>query len=525
MAKEFKVQVIEYMSYSQESDTIIDDNLNENRQNLSIDMNQMENFKQFISDSILINNRLDFMSNDVAIGCSSETNTNRFSHRLILIEEFPNVFHIKPEELGKLLLDINKRFAKRLIPIVFIISETINGESEEYRLLPKTLQFELKMKTINFKPITDTSLLKTLQRLSDNRIPKNKIEKLIDGASGDIRCAINNMQLLYMHSIDNKCDKNVKKLRKTKQMLKSKDDSIDDSNDYLSRDPSLTITHAIGKVLYAKRIDSENQWSNSHNSVLDSSYELPPHLKDKERFDLKDNPDSIAEKIVVSSNVFNAWLHQNYIEFCDSLETAEQCIDWLCLSDTLFSGEPHFNEKSIFESYKSSLSLRGLMFNLSKTNRQSIDAKQDSTAIKTKPKYSFKPFEKPHTFAVNRFANSLKRQISQSLSQKNPFYGINSIVIDFMPFVSQMPKHLQKTDNKFRYFLDKVVAYHQNRYQFNEHELSNALSESSFANSFDERLDEITFETNTNEDKSGPIVSQIDKPIDEIDSPIDSDSD
>ena len=508
LAKEFKVQVIEYKNYNQEYEPIIDEYLNEKREFYSNYMNQIENFKQFIANSVNYKNRFDFESNDGVIASTSDTS----DHRLILFEEFPNVFYRQPEALHKELKLLIKKYGKRLIPIVFIISETSNGQSDEYKLLPKSLQSELNMQTISFNAITDTSIRKVLERSSDNQLSKNAIEGLIDSASGDVRCAINNMQLLYMHSIDNYCDKGDKKL--AKKRLK-----VELNNGFVSRDPSLTVCHAIGKVLYAKPLESEDE-TQTNAPNLDSVCRLPPHLSDKERVPLIDSPDSIADKLVVSSDVFNAWLHQNYIDFCgDSLEKVQNCIDWLCGCDALFSGEHHFNNKPIFESYKASLAIRGLMFNLS-SSKESNDAKQVPNEAFVKSKRGFKSFKKPQTFVVNRSADSVMRQISQSMSRSmsplSPFSTTNSLVIDFIPFISQMPKHLQRTDNEFRYVLNKLVKYDRNHHQNNEHYLCNALSQSSIDNSF-ETNDETIFQINTNDEQKDGNVIQIDcRPIDDL---------
>ncbi|CAG2105279.1 unnamed protein product [Medioppia subpectinata] len=478
LAKEFSVEVIEYKTYSQWFDTVLDEEMNERRENVLKLENQIQDFKHFIDVSVrYAGSRLSF---DDQTGAPVTSAPNGSRNRLILIEEFPNAFYLKPEALHKELRFYSKHFGHRLIPIVFIISETTNGHSDEYKLLPKALQMELQMSVISFKPITDNSLHKVIKKFTDNKLSRNEMQKLVDSSSGDVRNAVNNIQLVYRHlnTGNNKCDKKSRKIPKV--------DTMDSMCDHILRDPSLTITHAVGKVLYAKRQSDiqSNQSSNVSTSDVrvDSDYELPPHLSAFRRIPLMDSPQSIADKIVVSSDTFNGWLHQNYVDFCDSLESAQNCIQWLSQSDAFFTGEHHFNEKSVFESYQSSLAIGGLMFHLPASNRQMSDAEVMSDGRERRPpKRTFKPFDKPQTQAVNRWADSMKRQISETVCKCDPFSRVNSIVLDLMPFLSQMPQHLRLKDEYFKYLLSKIVSFDGNcdDKQFNERELCLAFSHSS----------------------------------------------
>lgn len=505
LAKEFKVKIVEYKNYNQEFEVIIDEDLDEKREFYS-KSNQIQNFREFISNCVNYKNRFDFESSDVVIGGTCETS----NHRLILFEELPNAFYQRPEAFHNELKVLNKVYGNRLLPIVFIISETTNGQSDEYKLLPKWLQSELNMESITFKAITDASIRKVLERSTDNQLSKNAIEELIDSASGDVRCAINSLQLLHMHSIDNYCDK--RNSISAKKRLK-----VESSNGFVSRDPSLTVCHAIGKVLYAKPIESEDM-SNSNGPQLNAVHRLPSHLSDKERIALIDSPDSIADKLVVSSDVFNAWLHHNCIDFCDDLESFENCIDLFCETDALFSGEHHFNNKSLFDSYKSSLAIRGLMFNLS-SNKGSNDAKQVPNEADVRPKRSFKPFQKPRTLDVNRSADLLKRQISQSMSHilhRSPYCTTSSLVIDLIPMLAQMSGNTLRSDDYLKYVFNKFVRYEPKRSRNNDPDFFDALFESSVDNRL-EANDKILQNNTNDEPKDGYIMLIDNKPIDNCD--------
>ncbi|CAG2182083.1 unnamed protein product, partial [Oppiella nova] len=133
LAKEMDVEVIEYKTYSQYYETLVDDHLQERQQNMLILQNQIQNFRSFIEVSVRYGrSRLSLESTDSQMGSpvgSTQSKANQTSNgvknRLILVEEFPNVFYGKPEAFHKELRFLSRNFATRLVPIVFIISEKI----------------------------------------------------------------------------------------------------------------------------------------------------------------------------------------------------------------------------------------------------------------------------------------------------------------------------------------------------------------------------------------------------------------
>lgn len=484
LAKEFNVEVIEYKPHNQylECDAF-DTTFNEFNKNTFMSMNQIESFKQFVWNLNHYKQSLNCESNDGVMSTSNDNQSVDRLQKLILIEEFPYAFHLKPESLHNELRILVKRFGKRCIPIVFIISETINGHSDEYKLLPKTIQTELEIKTITFKEITETSLHKILSKLCNYQLTKDQIQKIIDCSSGDIRSAINNMHLKYMHLFDDKPNS----LQTKSKKLKKLENKIESDVDFGGRDTSLTLIHGIGKILYAKRIDSTNE---EHENL----FKMPEHLSSNERKPLIENAENITEKLIVSSDVLNGWLHENYLDFVDNIECAEKCIDWLRETDFMFSGQDLTN-KSICDSYQSSLATRGLMFNLNTHNCGSSDSKEtqtnecsekssektsDKTSNKTSDKTSdksnrkFKAFVKPQILAINRSSNAMKHQICQSMPRMTPFLTTDSFILDYMPFISQMPNRLREINPHFRNVLNKIVNYDDF-----ETELCNALSQSS----------------------------------------------
>jgi DNA polymerase III delta prime subunit len=492
LANEFNVEVIEYKPHNQylECDAF-DTTFNELNKNTFMSMNQIESFKQFVWNLNHYKQSLNCEPNDGVMSTSNDNQSVDRLRKLILIEEFPYAFHLKPESLHNELRILAKRFGKRCIPIVFIISETINGHSDEYKLLPKTIQTELNIKTITFKEITETSLHKILSKLCDYQLTKDEIQKIIDCSSGDIRSAINNMHLKYMHLFDDKPNSLQTKSKKLKKLENNESDV-----DFGGRDTSLTLIHGIGKILYAKRIDTTNE---EHENL----FKMPEHLSSYERKPLIENAENITEKLIVSSDVLNGWLHENYLDFVDNIECAEKCIDWLRETDFMFSGQDLTN-KTICDSYQSSLATRGLMFNLNTRNCGSSDSKETQTNESPhKSNRKFKAFVKPQIAAINRSSHAIKHQICQSIPRITPFLTTDTLILDYMPFISQMPNRLREVNPHFRNVLNKIVNYDDFENQINETELCNAFSQSSV--SFDSNF----FKPVINEENSEHMLKNI----------------
>lgn len=250
--------------------------------------------------------------------------------KLLLIEEFPNLFHLKPELLHEELSKLVDRFKCRTVPIVFIISEVINGQSVEQRLLPKAVQSKLNFTTITFKPITNASLTKALAKCSLGKyLSRSQIDQITEYSGGDIRNAFNQLRFSY-------ADKNPTVGLKRKAPKRAKL-SISEAKSALQggRDNPLTLMHAVGKVLYAKRIESIDL------DVMDFVRRNPNIDPSVLRNPLKESsPEVIAEQANLSCDTLVDWIFENYCDFIfdpDQLNYATDCLEILSNTNSIFT--------------------------------------------------------------------------------------------------------------------------------------------------------------------------------------------
>lgn len=121
--------------------------------------------------------------------------------KIILVEEFPNIVYKDATSFH----DILRKYSKvGRCPLIFIISDSSSGESNERLLFPKHLQEELHIENISFNPIAATTMLKILTKISTEEaahgmhkfsVPsKAVIESISMSSAGDIRGAINALQ-------------------------------------------------------------------------------------------------------------------------------------------------------------------------------------------------------------------------------------------------------------------------------------------------------------------------------------------
>ena len=91
------------------------------------------------------------------------------------------------------------------------------------------------------------------------------------------------------------------------------------------KDQSLVMFHALGKILYAKR------------SELNEDFSLPQMLQKHKRKVLKSNPDEVIEKTTLSPDAFNCFLHHNYLPFFTKVQDVQRLSEYFSMSDLFLS--------------------------------------------------------------------------------------------------------------------------------------------------------------------------------------------
>ena len=329
------------------------------------------------------------------------------SYKLLLIEDIPQIFHIKPEFLHEELIKLHQKFKSRTIPLVFIISDSVNCSSIENKILPKTIQTKLNFTVISFKPISNATLTKTLSKtiLNGQKLEKSDIDKIVRASSNDIRNAYN--YFLFKHSNSSEASSFSSKsaifCKKAKLMLTKKKSNVSDNNNieklFSGREEQLTLVHAIGKILYAKRLPNQDL------DVLDFIRSHPQFDRSLLRNPLvEQQPEKIPEKTNANCNTLIDWLYENYYDFIneensDSLNHSLDCLEIFSMNDSYFND---FESKNILENISTSFLIRGIMYSLNRDsssyeeeiNSKSIGNKSKSNNLANK--FTFRPLRGPN---------------------------------------------------------------------------------------------------------------------------------
>ncbi|KAG8516142.1 Cell cycle checkpoint protein RAD17 [Galemys pyrenaicus] len=276
----------------------------------------------------------------------------RTDKKIILVEDLPNQFYRDCHTLHEVLrtyVQIGR------CPLIFIISDSVSGDNSQRLLFPKEIQEECGISNISFNPVAPTIMMKFLNRIvtveaNKNRskitIPdKTSLELLCQGCSGDIRSAINSLQFSSSKDENNLWPrkKGVSSLKSDPALLKSKrrkkPDMASENQEVQAiggKDVSLFLFRALGKILYCKRASL---------TELDSP-RLPSHLSEYERDTLLVQPEEVVEMSHMPGELFNLYLHQNYMDFFVEIDDLVRASEFLSFADTL-SGNWNYRENCL----------------------------------------------------------------------------------------------------------------------------------------------------------------------------------
>uniref|UniRef100_A0A7N4PFN9 RAD17 checkpoint clamp loader component n=1 Tax=Sarcophilus harrisii TaxID=9305 RepID=A0A7N4PFN9_SARHA len=312
-------------------------------------------------------------------------------------QDMPNQFYRDPSTLHEIL----RRFVQLgRCPLIFIISDSLSGDSNQRLLFPKEIQEECSISNISFNPVAPTIMMKVLSRIAVLEanmgggkivVPdKSSLELLCKGCSGDIRSAINSLQFSSFKGNSTETSfwsrkKGMSSL-KSDALLKAKQkkrpDTILENQEIQAiggKDASLFLFRALGKILYCKR-----------TSPMELEFpRLPSHLSEYERDILLVEPEEVVEKSHMPGELFNLYLHQNYVDFFTEIEDLERASEYMSVAD-IFRGD--WNSRTILGEYSASVATRGVMHS----------NKSRGFAYCPGGGASFRPLHKPQWFLINR---------------------------------------------------------------------------------------------------------------------------
>ncbi|SCV69150.1 BQ2448_2170 [Microbotryum intermedium] len=357
---------------------------------------------------------------------TQEPSSRSKAPRLILLEDLPNTSHYPTKLAFRSSIQQYLASPRVTCPIVIIISEALsrpgvdsiqnnaggglmfdsrNNDSYDARsVLGNEVLLQPGVREIKFNAIAPTVMKKPLLHILDqvyengpkarlgNKPSIATVEQVIACSNGDLRSAL--MSLQFLASCDDAKwgseDSKVKKGRKRKndgQPVVEASPGKDHVKRLLqfvtSRESSLFIFHALGKVLYSKRWNisaEEDKKDLSRSGILqppssstaDGSPlpKLPRHLRaEYSRQPSKVDPDHLFAEAPIDPDIFLSYLHHNYPPFTTSIEQASSILESYSISDSLmrFEGE---NETSSLRrvpltgQYSFAVAVRGTLFHL-----------------------------------------------------------------------------------------------------------------------------------------------------------------
>uniref|UniRef100_A0A0P6IXY2 Cell cycle checkpoint protein RAD17 n=1 Tax=Heterocephalus glaber TaxID=10181 RepID=A0A0P6IXY2_HETGA len=317
----------------------------------------------------------------------------RTDKKIILVEDLPNQFYRDSHTLHEVL---RKYVQIGRCPLIFIISDSVSGDNHRL-LFPKEIQEECSISNISFNPVAPTIMMKFLSRIVTMEANKNggkiivpdktSLELLCHGCSGDIRSAINSLQFSSSKGesslwprkkgVSLKSDVALSKSKRRK-----KPDKVFENQEIQAvggKDVCLFLFRALGKILYCKRAPL---------TELDSP-RLPSHLSEYERDTLLVQPEEVVEMSHMPGELFNLYLHQNYIDFFVEVDDLVRASEFLSFADIL-SGD--WNTHSSLRAYSTSVATRGVIH----SNRARGFAHCQAGGS------SFRPLHKPQWFLIHK---------------------------------------------------------------------------------------------------------------------------
>ncbi|KAJ5951461.1 Checkpoint protein Rad17/Rad24 [Penicillium vulpinum] len=281
--------------------------------------------------------------------------------RILLIEEFPTVLGRASSALTAFRTSLQQylaasandhargSFGSNHPPIVIIVSETLLGSASSvldnltvHRLLGPTIYNHPGTTILDFNSIAPTFMHKALRSILDRQARNSRRVQIpgpgvIDSISeiGDIRSAISALEFLCLKGDDTgRWGGSVAKIKKARGEVALTAMEKESLKMITQREASLGMFHAVGKIVYNKRMDP---------SLIEGDFEiLPPPPEYLRQYARPKASQVLANDLVDETgtdiSTFISALHENYVPSCDGDDFTDylnDCIDALSDSDIL----------------------------------------------------------------------------------------------------------------------------------------------------------------------------------------------
>ncbi|KAK3919660.1 Cell cycle checkpoint protein RAD17 [Frankliniella fusca] len=293
--------------------------------------NQTEKFEDFLYSSSRYSNLFVKTSNVAS---------------LLLVEDYPNIFLLKPEIFHGILGQYCKI---ALAPIIFICSDSSDKSVDiAYELFPQNIQRQFDITHVSFNPVTRTKMMQALKRMGaylqslspGYKLPtQDSLNEICESANGDVRYAMLSLQMKPQEDVVAMFDfagkrgpSNKKKSNFTKQTQE------DEAVSTCGKDDRVGLLHAVGRVLYPK-------WK-AEGEKINSSNVKRKRKEDEKHLDATmpgvewiHNPNTLADSYSSSAGSFLLLVQENYLKTYSSIESVAAAAFSLSLGDVAMNSE------------------------------------------------------------------------------------------------------------------------------------------------------------------------------------------
>ncbi|RUS21356.1 Rad17 cell cycle checkpoint protein-domain-containing protein [Endogone sp. FLAS-F59071] len=364
------------------------------------------------------------------------------SRKLILIEDVPNISSLPVKKLFHSILRSFLCSPRFRYPIALVLSDASVHHAADTDLsslaqrrehdsfmdartvVPPDVLNARGCYRVQFNPIAFTFMVKALGRVAAAEFAGTRyLEEVAETSNGDIRSAMNTLQFLSLGAGEGGDERRAegwrggakngttvaggRKRRKIGKNAGGDADGLLYNQSTISgihktnfgchidvfwtlfcstgkvggRESSLALFHALGKILYNKRIgDPGEDEQDCGQEDVALPWPLPDHMAEFRRPLMKSNPEASIlylfssarryiifldivqlPRIPVDPDIFTLYLHQNYLNFTTEVEEFVTASDWFSTADYLVK-TGGWENSNISSQYAALLSTRGLMF-------------------------------------------------------------------------------------------------------------------------------------------------------------------
>ncbi|OWZ74153.1 hypothetical protein AYX14_00374 [Cryptococcus neoformans] len=329
--------------------------------------------------------------------------------RLILLTALPNLTHLPTRDaFHEALLTFCQTFTHSSCPMIIIHSDAGSGGRAEESwmdrdkggregavdVVGKDVKNGPWCQELDFIPVAPTFILKALNRVISltplppaQRPGKATLQLIAQSSNGDLRSAINSLQLLCGGRKHGDKDKVGKKRKEREEEVASgakgtgkgrgsmggRGAKLDVSAELRAvldavtrKEQSLNLFHALGKVFYNKRLGDPNEGKDEDQEVLSAIRQLPPedplpqHLSGYTRRKPLVQMEDFIPSIPIDASSFALWTHQTFPSFCSDIEQVAEGMDYLCVADVMRTDDDIWHSSPQSIAYSLYLTIRGI---------------------------------------------------------------------------------------------------------------------------------------------------------------------